>query len=105
MLQSPSRYSRSQNISVRLGAKYRPRAGNRKGATFFAAPFNSVAGDEPGSVAGHQPMRVAIEVLGGKLKQLGVLDRFHLMHQSNRNVHAFAGDQLKLLERLALRRF
>ena len=41
------------------------------------------------SVAGHQPMRIVVKMLGGKFKQLGVFDRFHLMHQSDRDIHAF----------------
>src|ERR1700684_1157302 len=53
------------------------------------------------SVAAPQPMRIAVEVLGRKLKQLGVFERFHLMHQSDRYVHAFARRELELLERRA----
>src|SRR5579863_1203094 len=57
------------------------------------------------SVAGHQPMRIAVKMLGGKFQQLGVFDRFHLMNQSDRYIHAFAGDHLELLDGLALGRF
>src|ERR1039458_8310960 len=58
----------------------------------------------PDSVAAHQPMRIAVKVLGGKFKQLGVLERFHLMNQSDRHVHAFARAQFELLDRGAFRR-
>src|ERR1700731_3288780 len=49
-------------------------------------------------------MRIAVKVLGGKFEQLGVLDRFHLMHQSDRNVHAFTRDQFELFESGTFRR-
>src|ERR1700719_3352160 len=49
-------------------------------------------------------MRIAVKVLGRKFEQLGVLDCFHLMYQSNRNVHAFARHQFELLDRLTFRR-
>src|ERR1019366_4973998 len=58
----------------------------------------------PDSVAAHQPMRIAVKVLGRKFKQLGILDRFHLMNQSDRHVHAFARAQFELLDRGAFRR-
>jgi hypothetical protein len=57
------------------------------------------------SVAGDQPMRIAIEVLGGKFQQLGVFNRFHLMNQPDWDVHAFAGEQLELLDCFASGRF
>ena len=53
----------------------------------------------PDSVAGYQPMRIGVEVLGGEFKQLRVFDRFHLMHQSDRHVRAFARRQFELLDR------
>src|SRR5271166_3895975 len=49
-------------------------------------------------------MRVAVEVLRRKLKQLRILDSLHLMHQPDRNVHAFARDQFELLDGSALGR-
>src|SRR5208282_2885823 len=58
----------------------------------------------PDSVAAHQPMRIAVKVLGGKFKQLGILDRFHLMNQPDRHIHAFARAQFELLDRGAFRR-
>src|ERR1039458_132373 len=58
----------------------------------------------PDLVAAHQPMRIAVKVLGGKFKQLGILYRFHLMNQSDRHVHAFARIQFELLDRGAFRR-
>src|ERR1019366_5714274 len=58
----------------------------------------------PDSVAAHQPMRIDVKVLGGKFKQLSILDRFHLMNQSDRYVHAFACAQFELLDRGAFRR-
>jgi hypothetical protein len=53
-------------------------------------------------VAGDETMRVAVEVLGGELVQLGVLQRFHLVHQPQRNVHALAGDEFELLDNLGV---
>src|SRR6516164_8380642 len=49
-------------------------------------------------------MRIAVEVLGRKFEQFGVLQRFHLMHQSLRNVHAFAGGEFELFDGLGLGR-
>jgi hypothetical protein len=53
-------------------------------------------------VAGDETMRVAVEVLGGELVQLCVLQRFHLVHQPLRNVHALAGGELELLDNLGV---
>ena len=50
-------------------------------------------------------MRIAVEVLGGELVQLGVLKRFHLMHQPERNVHALAGREFELLDNFGVGRF
>jgi len=50
-------------------------------------------------------MRIAVEVLSRKFEQFGVLQRFHLMHQSLRNVHALAGDEFELFDGLGLGRF
>jgi hypothetical protein len=47
-------------------------------------------------------MRVAVEVVGGELVQLGVLQCFHLMHQPQRNVHALAGGEFELLDNLGV---
>src|ERR1700736_776517 len=57
------------------------------------------------SGARYDGMRVSVEVLGGELVQLGILQRFHLMHQSQRNVHAFAGGEFELLDHLGFGRF
>src|ERR1700736_6164520 len=57
------------------------------------------------SGARYDGMRVSVEVLGGELVQLGILQRFHLMHQPQRNVHAFAGGEFELLDHLGFWRF
>ena len=60
---------------------------------FWAPPPNA-------SVARYDTMRVAIEVLRGEFEQLSILQRFHLMHQAARDVHAFAGTEFELFHRL-----
>src|SRR5271170_4905788 len=59
----------------------------------------------PRLVARYDTMRVAVKVLGGELVQFGVLQRFHLVHQSQRDVHALAGGEFKLLEHFGVGRF
>src|SRR5579885_1574355 len=55
------------------------------------------------SVARHDPMRIAVEVLGGELEELRILQRFELMHQALRDVEALARSQLEALAALAVR--
>lgn len=68
------------NIPRRFECK--PFRTNQKGAAYSAAPIKAHRSTCASTVlvAGHQPMRIAVKVLGGKFEQLGVLDRFHLMH-------------------------
>src|SRR5437879_4435952 len=56
------------------------------------------------SVAFDEAMRIAIEMLGGELVKLRVLQRLHLMHQARRNIHAFPRIQDELLDFLRIRR-
>jgi hypothetical protein len=49
-------------------------------------------------------MRVAIEVLCGKFKKLGILERFHLMDQTRRYVHALAGLDLEFFYYFVVKR-
>src|SRR5579864_7911388 len=58
----------------------------------------------PPLVALHEAMRIAIEMLGRKFVQLGVLERFHLMNEAGVNIHAFAGVEDELLN-LGIGRF
>ena len=50
-------------------------------------------------------MRIAIKVLGRELVELSVFERFHLMDQPDRDVHALARFQHELLNRFGFRRF
>src|SRR5882762_3772773 len=43
-------------------------------------------------------MRIAIEVLGREFEQLSILERFHLMNQAGRDIHAFAGRELEFFD-------
>ena len=47
-----------------------------------------------------QTVRVGVKVLRGKFNQLGVFQCLHLVHQPNRDIHAFAGMQFELLDLL-----
>src|ERR1700674_790600 len=49
-------------------------------------------------------MRIAVEVLRRELVQLSVLQRFHLMYQAYRDVHAFAGSEFEFFQHLRFRR-
>jgi hypothetical protein len=53
----------------------------------------------------NQPVRIGFEVLGRKLEQLGVFERFHLMYEPWQDVHTVAGRYLELIEFIAISRF
>ena len=57
------------------------------------------------SVTLDQAMGVAVEMLRGEFVKLGILERFHLMDQTDRHVHAFAGLEDKFFDNFGLRRF
>lgn len=78
-----------------------------QGTAGLDPPIGTIGNHIPlvrGSGAGDEPMRVAVEVLGGEFVKLGVLERVHLMDEAGRDVHALAGREFELFNCGRLRR-
>ena len=43
-------------------------------------------------------MGITVEVLRREFKQFGIFERFHLVHEAGRHVHALAGRHLELID-------
>jgi hypothetical protein len=49
-------------------------------------------------------MRIAVEMLRGEFKQFNIFERFHLMNQARRHIHAFARTHFEFVDHLGFRR-
>jgi len=47
-------------------------------------------------------MRIAVEVLGRELEQFGIFERFHLMDEARRDIHALARRHLEFVNHVGI---